>query len=141
MDEKNLENCKKESYKSNIKVLFDKSQDDYIWVEISINEEIANLLSEVCVKDLQKEKCEVYINTFMRYKVKGWLINSLSFNNYKNILFHEKLIEEKKIELKFDNINNCLTTIQGYKDVMKLALQNILKCKALNMEIEYTKND
>lgn len=111
---------------------FDTENNDLISLSVKYNKELQKLLETVIVKnELAKVKFEEYKGTnkkvdLERYKVKSWLLNSLS-GEYKELLFLKPLIDAGETTIKCDNLNVLNSIASDMRENIIKASNFILK--------------
>lgn len=143
MNEENIKIINKEildkKYTCNFKMNYSKEEDNFIYLTISLSDEITQLLKEFCIVIDPEIISYVYgINRDNRYKVKSWLWNTLpTYAEDRNILFSVNLLTNKTLDLKFTNTNDAFAFVTGFRTRLHNVLDSILKYKNFDVTVSF----
>ncbi len=126
------------NYKIKFKTKFDNKKSDFLTLNISITDDLGELLKKSVIEE--KVGFEFYngetYEKLMRYKVKGWIFRSL-LENYKDILFCSKLVEEGKLNLKISDVKCVDKIIDDTKQNTKQLIQTIMKYSDIDIVVNF----
>lgn len=134
-----IKNLKSGNFNVNCKSKFDIDSSDYIILTITQSEDLNQLIKQVIIDSTTESR--VYEpnaeEPIIRYKVKGWLYNSLSsLGSYsKDVLFLKDFVDNKKIELKFMDLYKLDSLITELRYATKQVVETALKYNDLDVNI------
>ena len=129
-------------YVIQFKTRFNKTNSDYILLDMDISKELQDVLKECVVldelTDYSFDNGDEHI-TLKRYKIKKW-IYSLFYERDKELLFLKKLIDSGKETLKISSVGRIDVIISNLKNNLRELIQNIVKYNKLNMVVTFNTN-
>lgn len=136
-------------YSFETKINFDSKKEDAIYLEITLNEELQQILKSVSLNEFSEnnpfleqynettEKNEMF--TTKRFKVRGFIYSALS--RYKEFLFTEDLINKGKIKIPFYNIDLLDNFRSYFTSNIQTLLKALNKIDEQNQKIIFEPND
>lgn len=125
-------------YKIQFKTRFNKSNDEFIYLDIEVSKELQDVLKDCFVDEVIDFEFYDGENNVMqkRYKIKKW-IYSLFTENDKEILFLKKLVDTGKTSLKISKVNRIDGIILHLKQNLRDLIQDGVKYNKLNMVVSF----
>jgi len=128
-------------YKMNIKTVFNKRKSDFIFIEVSVSNELLDLLRNVAVIDEELSEYSYPMHDenikVKRYKVKGWVMKSIRRNSFAECLFTKPLIDDGVAVFQQDCSSMVDNMIAGLKEVMKAVIEVYLRYNKINQVVTY----
>lgn len=129
------------NYKVKFKAEFDRSQEDKIFLRISLSKDMQDLLK------LAKSETVTTLTVFpfndgvdqhnlKRYKIKDWIYSSL-YSNFKECMFIKELVDSGESKLPFANIGRIDQFIEGFKENFRTLIEVILKSQRIDTTVNY----
>lgn len=130
------------NYKIRCKAIFDNSDDNKIFLEISFSDDAFNLIKQT-KSETNKEIVNYSINNgidlinLKRYRIKDWLYSALYGDNFREILFTKDLIDNGKVLIPFVSVQKIESVISGIKSHFRTIIETMLKVKRIDQTITY----
>ena len=134
------------SFRTNIS--FNAKNSNMIYLEITLNDDLQNLIKSVTLAELAETKAtyEDYnseterpeATTLNRYKVKSFVFTALGTN--KDFLFCEDLVKKGKVKLSFYTLDKIESFKSYFTQNVKYLLRVLDKMQELNQTVIF-KND
>lgn len=132
---------KVDQFKMNLKTVFNKKKSDFIFLEVSVSNELLDLLRNVTVTDEEAQKATYPMSEendeFKRYKVKAWVMRSIRRNSYAECLFAKPLLDDGVAVFRQDSARAVDEMVSGMKEVMKTVIEVYLRYHKINQTVTY----
>ena len=125
------------TYKVNFKTRFDLENDDFIYLDVTMSEDLKELIKSICLLEEDTIPYERYTFVSQKYKVKSWLYNSL-VNDDRDFLFDVGLLKDGTLSVKFNNTDYVMSVVRRFKEGAKGIIDNVLKFREYEVNVKYT---
>lgn len=127
------------NYKAKFKTSFDKENNDYIFLNISLSEDLRRLIKGVIVED-EKTIFSYYNgsedNSYTRYLVKKWVYGAL-YGGYRDFLFEKKLIDKNELKVKILEVKQIDSLISDFKENFRRLIEVVLKYSKVDINVSF----
>jgi len=125
------------SYKARFKTRFDEKDGEFIYLQISISDNLKKLLNDISVEG---EYIEDFYNGdsyshFPRSLIKKPFAGLVERSVF--LLFDKTFLKVGKIEFKLTNVNRVDQLMKDFKDGLKLLIQSYLKYSHIDVTLNF----
>lgn len=122
-------------FKVDFCINYNKVDNDLIFVNIKVTDDLKNLLKQVIVETMDLQDYIYKNNRFKRFRVKSWIYNELQYSE-KDILFDKLLLEQGQKELSFIKMSELEQCVEQMKIVLEKFVHTYYKYRNFKPTIE-----
>jgi len=127
------------NYKAKFKTSFNKKKSDFIFLNVSISEDLRNLIKEIVI--INEETEFTFYNgeqedKYKRYLVKKWVYSAL-YGSYKDFLFEKNLIDKNELKVKLIDVKRIDSLIEDFKENFRRFIEVVLKYSKIDVNVSF----
>ena len=141
-EQTNKESEKKKlgQYTLNLKTSFNNKDSDKIFLNLSVNKPLQDLLKDCVINETIKFSSFGEGEVLTRYRVKKWVYNSV-YEEAKAYLFVKNFIDSGKLKVGFLNVTNLDDVNEGIKKALREVVKILNNYKDVKTTINYEVED